>query len=62
MLVFELTPGLAFPAKVLTALLALVFAGNAVHARLRNKRRLPLPPGPPGHWFFGNALPRAKYV
>ncbi|KIJ58501.1 hypothetical protein HYDPIDRAFT_116984, partial [Hydnomerulius pinastri MD-312] len=47
--------------KALGALVALVLAGTAVRAKLRGRKRLPLPPGPPGHWLFGNALPRAKY-
>ncbi|KAF8551911.1 cytochrome P450 [Imleria badia] len=55
---FELLPELALQAKVLAALLALVLAGGAVRATLKRKRRLPLPPGPPGHWLFGNAIPR----
>lgn len=53
---------LPFQAKALAALLALVLAGSAVRATLKRNRRLPLPPGPPGHWLFGNAIPRAKYV
>lgn len=59
---FELLPDLAFQAKALAALVALVLAGSAVRAKLKSSRRLPLPPGPPGHWLFGNALPRTKYV
>lgn len=53
---------LTFQLKALAALVALVLAGSAVRASLKSKRRLPLPPGPPGHWLFGNAIPRAKYV
>lgn len=26
------------------------------------RARLPLPPGPPGHWLFGNQLPASGYV
>lgn len=59
---FELTSELTFQLKALAAIAALVIAGSAVRATLRSKRRLPLPPGPPGHWLFGNALPRVKYV
>ncbi|KIJ60536.1 hypothetical protein HYDPIDRAFT_117061 [Hydnomerulius pinastri MD-312] len=25
-----------------------------------SRRRLPVPPGPPGHWFFGNQLPKSR--
>lgn len=59
---FELLPDLAFQLKALAALVALVLAGSAVRAKLKSRGRLPLPPGPPGHWLFGNALPKAKYV
>lgn len=59
---FELMPDLSFQVKAIAALVALLLAGNAVRAQLKHKRRLPLPPGPPGHWLFGNAIPRAKCV
>lgn len=59
---FELMTDPAFQVKALAAFAALFLACGAARARLRSKRRLPLPPGPPGHWLFGNALPRAKYV
>jgi len=59
---FELMHDPTFPVKALAALVALVLAGSAVRAKLKSRRRLPLPPGPPGHWLFGNAMPRAKYV
>lgn len=58
----ELLLDQSFQVKALAALVALVLASSAVGARLKSKRRLPLPPGPPGHWLFGNALPRAKCV
>ncbi|KAI5994581.1 cytochrome P450 [Pisolithus orientalis] len=45
-------------AKAVGALIALAILGKAVRSQLRARRRLPLPPGPPGHWLFGNALPR----
>lgn len=52
---------LSFQAKAFAALVAIVLAGSAVRSRLKSTRRLPLPPGPPGHWLFGNVIPRAKY-
>ncbi|KAN0101001.1 Cytochrome P450 [Tylopilus felleus] len=54
----ELIPELAFRADTLAVLLAIVLAGSAIRASLSSRRRLPLPPGPPGHWLFGNRLPR----
>lgn len=27
---------------------------------LSTRARLPLPPGPPGHWLFGNRLPTSR--
>lgn len=57
---FDLTPFLGFKVKALAALVALVLASSVVRATLKKKRRLPLPPGPPGHWLFGTPLPRAK--
>ncbi|OAX34928.1 cytochrome P450, partial [Rhizopogon vinicolor AM-OR11-026] len=51
---------LAFELKALGALIALLLATKVVRAKIRSKSRLPLPPGPPGHWLFGNALPRAN--
>ncbi|KAG6371545.1 cytochrome P450 [Boletus reticuloceps] len=57
---FQLLPDVAFQAKALAALLALVLAGSAVRAKLKGNPRLPLPPGPPGHWLLGNALPRVN--
>lgn len=58
----ELIPELAFRADTLAVLLAIVLAGSAIRASLSSRRRLPLPPGPPGHWLFGNRLPREQYV
>ncbi|KAG2338809.1 cytochrome P450 [Suillus weaverae] len=46
--------------KALGALVALVLAGSFFRSKIRSRSRLPLPPGPPGHWLFGNALPRAN--
>lgn len=46
--------------KALTAVVLLAFLGNAVKAHLGARSRLPLPPGPPRHWLFGNALPKEK--
>lgn len=54
----DLSPGL----KAFAALLVIVLTGRALNAKLRRQRGLQLPPGPPGHWLFGNALPREKYV
>jgi hypothetical protein len=55
----DLSPGL----KAFAALLFIVLTGRALNAKLRRQQGLlPLPPGPPGHWLFGNALPREKYV
>jgi len=51
---------LTFQLKALGALIALFLAGKVLRAKIRSSSRLPLPPGPPGHWLFGNALPRAK--
>lgn len=51
---------LTFQLKALGALVALFLAGKVLQAKIRSRSRLPLPPGPPGHWLFGNALPRAK--
>ncbi|KAI9572561.1 cytochrome P450 [Boletus coccyginus] len=53
-------PDLTFPVKALGALVALVLASSAVRAKLKSRGRLPLPPGPPGHWLFGNAMPRVN--
>lgn len=53
---------LTFELKALGALVALLLAGNVLRAKIRSSSRLPLPPGPPGHWLFGNALPRTKYA
>lgn len=33
---------------------------SVLHAKFKLSG-LPLPPGPPGHWLFGNTLPRALY-
>jgi hypothetical protein len=49
-----------FELKALGALVALLLAGKVIRAKIRSRSRLPLPPGPPGHWLFGNALPRAR--
>ncbi|KAI9572560.1 cytochrome P450 [Boletus coccyginus] len=57
---FELMPDLTFPVKALGALVALVLTSSAVRAKLKSRRRLPLPPGPPGHWLFGNTMPKAN--
>ena len=43
----------------LLALLALSVL--AVSYWRRRKDRLPLPPGPPGHWLWGNEIPSKKY-
>ncbi|KAG1727565.1 cytochrome P450 [Suillus paluster] len=51
---------LTFGFKVLGALVALALAGKVLHAKIRSKSRLPLPPGPPGHWLFGTPLPRTN--
>ncbi|EIW85926.1 cytochrome P450 [Coniophora puteana RWD-64-598 SS2] len=45
--------------RSLGALVLLVLAGSFVRGRVA-KRGLPLPPGPPGHWLFGNKLPHVK--
>ncbi|KAG2150821.1 cytochrome P450 [Suillus clintonianus] len=51
---------LTFQLKTLGAFVALVLAGNVLRAKLRSRSRLPLPPGPPGHWLFGNHIPSAN--
>ncbi|KAH0838681.1 cytochrome P450 [Lanmaoa asiatica] len=51
---------LPFQLKALATLAALALTVGALRAGLKRRRRLPLPPGPPGHWLFGNALPRAN--
>ncbi|KAG1814296.1 uncharacterized protein BJ212DRAFT_363058 [Suillus subaureus] len=51
---------LRFEFKALGALVALVLAGSFLRTKIRSRSRLPLPPGPPGHWLFGNAIPRAN--
>ncbi|OJA12012.1 hypothetical protein AZE42_08156 [Rhizopogon vesiculosus] len=51
---------LAFELKALGALITLLLAANVVRAKIRSRSRLPLPPGPPGHWLFGNALSKDK--
>ncbi|KIJ21384.1 hypothetical protein PAXINDRAFT_164896 [Paxillus involutus ATCC 200175] len=51
---------LALQTKALAALVALALAGAAIGAKFKARKRLPLPPGPPGHWLFGNAFPRAN--
>ncbi|KAH7912679.1 cytochrome P450 [Hygrophoropsis aurantiaca] len=42
------------------ALVAIVVAAYALSIKRRSRSRLPLPPGPPGHWLFGTALPKAN--
>ncbi|KAI6105130.1 cytochrome P450 [Pisolithus croceorrhizus] len=54
----ELFREYSLQAKAVGALIALAILGKAVRSQFRARRRLPLPPGPPGHWLFGNALPR----
>ncbi|KAF9234942.1 cytochrome P450 [Melanogaster broomeanus] len=49
---FEEFPDLAFQLKALAAVAAIVSQVPP--------QRLPLPPGPPGHWLFGTPLPRAN--
>jgi len=44
----------------LGALVAPVLADGLLRTKIRSRSRLPLAPGPPGHWLFGNAPPRAK--
>lgn len=51
---------LTFDFKALGALVALVLAGSFIRNKIRSRSRLPLPPGPPGHWLFGNALPKTN--
>ncbi|KAG2053936.1 cytochrome P450 [Suillus hirtellus] len=51
---------LTFGFKALGALVALVMAGGLLRVKIRSKSRLPLPPGPPGHWLLGNAFPKEK--
>ncbi|KAG1854488.1 cytochrome P450 [Suillus subalutaceus] len=51
---------LTFEFKALGALVALVLAGSFLRNKIRSRSRLPLPPGPPGHWLFGNAIPRTN--
>jgi len=58
----ENLPDLAFQAKAAGAVVVLAVLASAVRAQIKARRRLPLPPGPPGHWLFGNALPKEKYV
>ncbi|KAH7912664.1 cytochrome P450 [Hygrophoropsis aurantiaca] len=43
------------PFAVIGLLAALVF----VKAFYTRRKHLPLPPGPPGHWLFGNVLPKS---
>lgn len=58
----ENLPDLSFQAKAAGALVVLAVLGNVVRSQIKARSRLPLPPGPPGHWLFGNALPKEKYV
>ncbi|KAG1769952.1 cytochrome P450 [Suillus placidus] len=51
---------LSFELKALGALVALVLAGNVLRAKIRSRSCLPLPPGPPGYWLFGNPLPKVN--
>ncbi|KAG2119306.1 cytochrome P450 [Suillus clintonianus] len=46
--------------KAIGAFVTLVLAGNVLRAKLRSRSRLPLPPGPPGHWLFGTPLPKVN--
>ncbi|KAH7884072.1 cytochrome P450 [Phlebopus sp. FC_14] len=41
---------------------ALALLGSLWYAKrlFAARRRLPLPPGPPGHWLFGNTLPKSR--
>ncbi|KIM51186.1 hypothetical protein SCLCIDRAFT_1169199 [Scleroderma citrinum Foug A] len=54
----ENLPDLTFQAKAVGALVVLAVLGSAVRSQIKARSRLPLPPGPPGHWLFGNALPK----
>ncbi|KAG9314755.1 cytochrome P450 [Chiua virens] len=49
---------LALQTKAFAALAALIVAGSIIYSQSKSRRRLPLPPGPPAHWLFGNAIPR----
>ncbi|KAG1824835.1 cytochrome P450 [Suillus subaureus] len=51
---------LSFGLKALAVLVALVLAANVLRAKIRLRPRLPLPPGPPGHWLFRNPLPKVN--
>ena len=38
--------------------LALTLVAIVVAKRLGSKSKLPLPPGPPAHWLWGNKIPK----
>ena len=52
----------SFQARAIGALVALVILGHVVRSQIKARSRLPLPPGPPGHWLFGNSLPKERHV
>ena len=41
---------------------ALAFLSNKLYGCLTHKSGVPLPPGPPATWFWGNPMPKQKYV
>ncbi|KAJ7151109.1 cytochrome P450 [Mycena filopes] len=47
------------PPTQVFALVVLALATWLLVPRQRRNSRLPLPPGPPGHWLFGTAIPKA---
>ncbi|THH11537.1 hypothetical protein EW145_g596 [Phellinidium pouzarii] len=51
---------LEMPLAAKVALLALVISATIfIKERKKGASELPLPPGPPGHWLFGNEFPRS---
>lgn len=57
--------GLPYQRVLLDSLVvAVIIAITSLFTRtLRTKRAGErLPPGPPGHWFFGHTSPRSQYV
>lgn len=45
--------------QTIAAVILCVTSIAAIHRWLNNYSKLPLPPGPPGHWLLGNTIPKA---
>ena len=52
----------AYVASGAAAATALVLLSNKLYGCLTHKNGVPLPPGPPATWVWGNPMPKQKYV